>query len=369
MRAPTRSLKPTRSLLRVPSQARSRVLAGIVAASVAGAPLCLPAPANAQRLFRTTSPVEAVLTTDLRALVRDRDSLKLKPHGAVFTYKEADGKSVSVPVTLETRGHFRRQERNCSFPPLGMHFKKKDADKTILQGNTKLKITTNCKPKNNDYEQYVLQEYATYRLYERLSTVYFRTRLAHLVYKDSAGKEADVTSWAFFIEDDKEIAKEFNTSTEKTKGALFDQLEQDQLVRTMLFEYMVGNTDFSVSQQHNITLLRDSLATVIRTVAYDFDWSGLVNPRYAFPDARLGIKYVTDRLYRGPCLTEAQWQPHLDRFIAARPAIDSIYSSIPSLDPKNAKAAMRFLNDFYRTIGDKHQIKRELIDPCQRDGN
>lgn len=365
MRASTRSL----TQVVMPARAHGRLLAGIVTAAVLGAPFCVPASAHAQRLFRATSPVEATLTTDLRALVRDRDSLKLKPHGAVFTYTDIDGKSVSVPVTLETRGHFRRQERNCSFPPLSMKFTKKDAEKTLLQGNTKLKITTNCKPKNDNYEQYVLQEYATYRLYERLSPFHFRTRLAHLVYKDSTGKESDVTSWAFFIEDDKEVAKEFKTSTEKTKGALFDQLDQNQLVSTMLFEYMVGNTDFSVSQQHNITLLRDSTATVIRTVAYDFDWSGLVNPRYAFPDARLGIKFVTERLYRGPCLTEAQWQPHVARFIAARPAVDSIYKSIPALDPKTTKTAMGFLDDFYKTISDPRQIKRELIDPCQRAGN
>jgi hypothetical protein len=342
---------------------RARV-AALIALSLTAA-----IPAEAQRLFRTTDVVEATFTTDLRTLVKDRDSTKFVPHGALFTYKDTDGKMKSVPVTLQTRGHFRRQARNCDFPPLSMEFKKKDADNTLLQGNTKLKVAVNCRPNNNTYEQYVLQEYAVYRVYQRLSPLHFRTRLARIVFKDSLAKTADVTTWAFFIEDDKEVAKEFKTSTEKAKGALFDQLEPAQLATTMLFEYMVGNTDYSVSQQHNIALLRDSTASIIRAVAYDFDWSGVVNPRYAFPDARLGIKKVTDRLYRGPCLTPAQWRPHLDRFTAAKPAIDSIYTSIPSLDPKLVKESIAWYGDFYRTIANPASMKRALIDPCQKDGN
>lgn len=338
-------------------------------AVVLSAVAILNTPAFAQRMFRSTAPVEVTFTTDLRTLVKDRDSTKLKPHGALMTYKEADGKVVSIPVTLQTRGHFRRQERNCSFPPLSMQFKKKDADNTLLQGNTKLKITVNCRPKDDTYEQYVLQEYALYRLYQRFSPLYFRTRLAKTVFKDSLAKTPDVESWAFFIEDEKEIAKEYKTSNEKSKGALFDQLDQRQLAITTLFEYMVANTDYSISQQHNIALLRDTSGTIIQTVAYDFDWSGVINTRYAVPDSRLGIKLVTDRLYRGPCLTPTQWQPYVDRFVAARPAIDSIYNSIPSLDPKRLKSSLEWYGDFYKTLADPRQLKRALIDPCQRDGN
>lgn len=327
-----------------------------------------PATLHAQRLFRTTEPLEVTFTTSLKALVRDRDSLRLKPHGALMTYKETNGTLVSIPVTLQTRGHFRRQARNCDFPPLLVEFKKKAADKTVLQGNTRLKLTTNCKPKNTEFEQYVLQEYAVYRLYERISPMHFRTRLAKVVYKDSANATPDVSSWAFFIEDDKEVAKELKVASEKAKGAFFDQLEPTQLAITSLFEYFIGNTDWSISQQHNIALMHGDGFTV-SPVAYDFDWSGVVNPRYAFPDARLGIAKVTDRLYRGPCRSAADWGPIFARFIDARPAIDSIYNAVPSLEPKRVKSSIEFYNDFYKTIGDVRGVKRALIDPCQKEGN
>jgi hypothetical protein len=235
-----------------------------LAVAVVTATLFLPSrvPLAAQRLFRTTEPLEVTFTTSLRALVKERDSLKVAPHGALLTYKDADGKPVSVSVTLRARGHFRRQTRNCDFPPLLVEFKKKVAEGTVLQGNAQLKLTTNCKPKNTEFEQYILQEYAVYRLYERLSPMHFRTRLAHVVYKDSAAAVPDVTSWAFFIEDSKEVAKKLKISTEKSTGAMFDQLEPNQLGITALFEYMIGNTDWSVSHLHNIALLRDTAFTV-----------------------------------------------------------------------------------------------------------
>ena len=47
--------------------------------------------ANAQRLFRSTDPVEITFTTSLKALIKERDSTKLSPHPALMTYKDSGG--------------------------------------------------------------------------------------------------------------------------------------------------------------------------------------------------------------------------------------------------------------------------------------
>jgi hypothetical protein len=328
----------------------------------------VPLPAAAQRLFRKTDPVPVTFTTDLRSLVRNRDSTKFVPFGSVMAYVDDEGKAATMPVTLRARGHFRRQSANCDFPPLLLEFKKQDAEGTLFQGNTKLKITTTCRPRTAEYEQYILAEYALYRVYQVVSPAHFRTRLARVTYKDSLARMADVTTWAFFIEDDKEVAKEYDQALEKRQGARFDDLEPQQLAITALFQYMIGNTDWSVGGLHNVALLRDSTIT-ISTVAYDFDWSGAVNARYAFPDKSLPIKRVVDRLYRGPCLSAAEWQPIFARFTAARPAIDSIYASIPDLDPKRKATTLAYFEQFWKTIANPREAKRELIDPCLSRGN
>src|ERR1019366_6931929 len=82
--------------------------------------------AHAQRLFRTDSTLTVTITTDLGLLLKQRDSLELVKHPAVFSY-DADGKPVSVRVRLRARGHFRRQAHNCDFPPLWLDVKSSDA--------------------------------------------------------------------------------------------------------------------------------------------------------------------------------------------------------------------------------------------------
>lgn len=324
--------------------------------------------ASAQGLFRETTPLDVTISTELRSLIRDRDSTRMTAHAGTLTYKDAAGASHTFPVKLKTRGHFRRQPRNCDFPPIRLSAERKDVHGTLFQGNADLKVTTNCRPANREYEQYVLAEYAMYRAYQIVSPRHFRTRLARLVWHDAANATPDVISWGFFVEDDDEVAKKDDAKVLETRGAVFSDLETRQLAITSLFEYMVANTDWSVSGLHNIALMRDTVGRLF-PIAYDFDWSGAVNPRYAFPDARLGIRTVTERLYRGPCLTPEQWQPIIARFTAARPRIDAVIDSVPALEPRRRQATHEFLAEFYRITGDARATRSALVSVCQRTGN
>ncbi|MCC7054392.1 MAG: hypothetical protein IT355_14080 [Gemmatimonadaceae bacterium] len=329
----------------------------------------LAATAQAQGLFRDTKPLLVTITTDLRAVVRDRDSTKFAPHPATLTYRtDSTSPPRSFPVTLRARGHFRRQARNCGFPPLKLEFARADARTTLFQGNDELKIATTCRPGSADYEQYVLAEYALYRHYQAVSPRHFRTRLARITYHDSTRASDDVVSWAFFVEEDREVAKRFASVVDTSRGALFRDLEPRQLAITSLFQYLVANTDWSISALHNVSLLRDSTGQV-HPVAFDFDWSGAVNARYARPDARLEIQSTTVRLYRGPCLDAAAWRPTLARFLAARPAIEAVYDSLPGLDPQRARTMRAYLGEFYRTISDPKLAQRALGSTCLPEGN
>lgn len=325
-------------------------------------------PLGAQGIFRDTVPLQVTLVTDLKAVIRDRDSTKFKPHGATLTYLEPNGTPRTFPVTLRARGHFRRQSRNCDFPPLKLEFERADARGTLFQGNDEMKITTNCRAGNADFEQYVLGEYAMYRAYQLVSPRYFRTRLARITYKDSTSKMPDVVSWAFFIEEDKEVAKRYSLKIEETKGALFSDLDDEQLAISAMFEFMVANTDWSISGLHNVSLMRDSVGR-IHPVLFDFDWSGAVNTRYSFPDTRLGIRATTDRLYRGPCKPLPEWQPTITRFTAARPRIEATLAAIPSLEPRRLRSTTDFFSEFYRIIGDQRTLKNTVGATCLPDGN
>ena len=66
-----------------------------------------------------------------------------------------------------------------------------------------------------------------------------------------------------------------------------------------IFEYMIGNTDWSMVYQHNVEMLY--LNSAAFAIPYDFDHSGIVNAYYAKPNPMLNIRSVRDRIYRGMC--------------------------------------------------------------------
>ncbi len=320
------------------------------------------------KLFKGDSVVNISIATDLKALIRQRDSLALNTHPGTLTYTDS-GKTVSLPVTLKARGHFRRQARNCDFPPLWLNWKSAAAKNTIFTGLAKVKVTTNCRPGNNEYEQYILQEYALYKMYNEVSKESFRVRLARITYTDEKGKEKPITSWAFFIEDISDVAQHLKYTEFTQTGALFDDVDPVALARVSVWEYFVGNTDWSLSALHNVVLLQDSTSGKLTPVAYDFDWSGAVNTRYSAPDSRLKIRSVTDRLYRGPCLSAAELKPTLDAFLAKKAEIDAWLGKVPSLAPDKSKTMLKWNADFWKLAADPKAAEKEFKFGCQKPGN
>ncbi|MCL4213550.1 MAG: hypothetical protein KJZ74_06520 [Gemmatimonadales bacterium] len=338
------------------------ILAGLILV-LAGAQL------PAQPLFKEREPLALTLTTNLRDLVRERDSTELRWFGAEMQYTDASGATVRLPVELRARGHFRRQSRNCSFPPLFLRAERSVRDSSILQGNPRLKITTPCRPEREEYQQYVFLEYLVYQTYAAIDSVHHRTRLATITYRDSTDRVKPITVSAFFLEIEDEVADEHGLELVEQKGALFADVVQPALDRLSIFEFWIGNTDWSLSALHNITLFQTPERQYV-PVAYDFDWSGAVNARYSFPQANLGIRTVRDRLHRGPCKTAEQWAPTVEHYLSRRAAVDSIWAQpIAGLDPKKLADSKKWLDELWPILTDPRQFKRNVIDRCQPRGN
>jgi hypothetical protein len=196
-----------------------------------------------------------------------------------------------------------------------------------------------------------------------------RTRLARITWRDSADRVKPMTVTAFFTELDEEVAKETSeTLREEMKGARFRDVDQPTLQSLSLFEFMVGNTDWSLGALHNIYLLQDSVG-IVTPVAYDWDWSGLVNTRYSVPDYRLPIKRVTERHFMGPCHTLAEWAPTLTRYREQKGALDAVWSAIPDLSPGKQAQAAKYLEGFWRIIDSERDFKNTVMRTCRTDGN
>lgn len=318
-----------------------------------------------ERLFRSREPVEMTLRAPLGQVFKDRDTMSTKSWPGTIEVMDEKRGLVVIPVVLETRGHFRLQRAGCSFAPLKVRFAKDATKGTIFNDQKTLKLVTHCQA-GARYEQNLLVEEATYRMYNALTPLSHRTRLARVRYVPEDSSKA-LTRFGFFIEDDDDMAKRNNGKLLMQTGGSFSDMEPSQMDLVSLFQYMIGNTDWSVFAIHNIRVV-DRVASAngfYFPVAYDFDFSGLVGASYAEPDERLPIKSVKTRLYRGPCRTISDLMPILELFNARRDSIYVVLQQSSGLTPGRGKEAREYLEGFFDEIKEPKYFDRALGYACR----
>jgi hypothetical protein len=316
--------------------------------------------AERRRLFAGLDPVPLTLTADFKSINKDRRTEDKQSYEGVLVSPGENGASDTLHVNLRTRGHFRLRSTTCSFVPLRVEFAKDEARGTLFDGQKTLKLITHCRGER-EYEQYPIREFLVYRSLNVLTPGSFRARLARVNYVQTGENKPLVTRLGLFLEDDDDVARRMEGRIMEMPRLLFKDVDTQKLVLDMVFEYMIGNTDFSMYMLHNIRLVRTP-SRVIYTVPYDFDLSGLVNTAYAIPDRAFLIKSVRDRLYRGPCRPIEEVEAVLARFKEHQNEILALYESVPELDPNYRREAKGYLEEFFRTLDRKGDVKRTFVD-------
>jgi len=318
--------------------------------------------AESRALFVADTPLEFTLTADFKAVNKDRNPNSTKVFPATLTVAKDDGTPVSFPLNIRTRGHVRRMVQTCTFAPLRLEFNEEKTKGTVFEGHKNIKLGTHCRDADL-FEQYVPREYAAYRIFNLLTPPSFRARLAKATYVDEATKKPIANRMAIFIEDDGDVARRMEGRTTEQQKLVFRQVDYDTVTLLTLFEYMIGNTDMSMYLLHNVILVQTP-GRVTFPVPYDFDYSGLVDARYAIPAKQFNLTSVRDRIYRGPCRTAAELQPFFEKFQAKKTEILALFDSIPGLDANYRKDSQKYIEAFFQTISKPNEIKRTFIDEC-----
>ena len=189
----------------------------------------------------------------------------------------------------------------------------------------------------------------------------------NLSYEDESKKKPYV-GHAFLIESDKAMAKRNECTELKNTRSHSEYTNRNQMTIVALFQYMIGNTDFGVSANHNIILIqpaKDSTARPI-VVPYDFDYAGIVDAYYAVPNEGLEIENVRQRLYRGYPRTLEEVNEVLAIFNKQKEKIYSLVNNFNLLTEKNRKSIIDYLDDFYKTINNSSQVKNIFIDEARK---
>jgi hypothetical protein len=262
---------------------------------------------------------------------------------------------------VRTRGIYRLF--HCDLIPIRLRFSDSTSRGTLFHGLGRPKLVNACR-NSRDYEQYVLEEYAIYRVLRLLTPISLSARLLRVTYEDTTGRVRPMTLYAFVTEDPDRFAERLG-GTYIVQNRMLGQLSLPDVALFGVFQYFIGNTDWSMVARHNVALLK--VGDVSHPLSYDFDWSGVIDAPYAVPNKQLDTRSVTQRLYRAFCVPSEFTDSVLTKFEAVRDSITAIYRSIPGLEPKSVERTLSYYNEFYQAIANHQRfIHRVVEEGCQQ---
>ncbi len=314
--------------------------------------------------FRSEAPLTVTLTVNMKRIRGDKsDNPPWRAATLSYAASAPDTGTVKIPLRVKTRGIWRL--KNCEFPPIWLNFTGDAVKGTDFKGIDQVKLTSYCHD-NDEYERYVLQELQLNRALRLLTPIAHAVRAVKVTYIDSASGHKEAARWAFLQEEPLTLAGRLNGRILKQTGAGPGDLDPFQSGLTGVFQYFIGNTDFSFAFLHNIELLGLNNGMAVYPIAHDFDFSGAVNARYATVPPQLPIRTVRDRLFRGYCVPPAEFAKVFALFNAKKDAIYGLYRDpIGKLLPDDVvKRTLEYFDDFYKTINNPKDAKHDIIDAC-----
>ncbi|MEP7318078.1 MAG: hypothetical protein ABI921_05045 [Panacibacter sp.] len=316
-----------------------------------------------KRLFERDTVLEITLRSNIRELLNDRSETP-QYHAINITCKNEDSSEMLLVAEAKTRGHFRKLSGNCLYPPLLLHFSKNDTlNASVFKEQDKVKLVMPCQG-----DEYIIREWLVYKLYNLVTPKSFRARLVKVKLDDTKNKKMPLPFYGILLEEEKQMANR-NGLVAVTRKMKPEQAEPDAFLKMAVFEYLVGNTDWSVQYLQNIKLLAADSNAVAIAVPYDFDHAGIVNAPYAKPAEELELGSVRERRYRGYCIGDIK---KFDEVVALynelKKDIYSLYTDCSLLDDKYKKATLKYLDDFYATINNTVALKKEFGYPCNKNG-
>ncbi len=282
------------------------------------------------------------------------------------------GTSEALPVTLTTRGITRKAADVCQFPPLKVRFASRPPDQSIFAGQKSLKLVTHCRT-SEAFQQYVLLEYATYRMLNVLTPASFRVRLAQIDYVEEDGRPV-TTRYGFFIEDLSDVARRNGMREAKLPERIpITALKPRAAALYAMFQHMIANHDWSMRAGpagepccHNAKLIAPAqgVAAAVVPIPYDFDFSGLVSAPYATPPDQLKLSSVRQRQYRGYCAHNGETYAVAVQMRASRPQMLAALSSTPGLQQQTIARATQFIEPFFADIASNDAVLAKVLKSC-----
>ena len=294
------------------------------------------------------------LDTDWGQLIRKKMDEEYQP--GVLKFRQEDGSMARLDVRIRARGNIRKEV--CFFPPLKIKAKKKQLKELGFNQLNDLKLVLPCKNGRN-YEECLLREVLAYRLYETIHPVHFKTRPVRLEGWDGDKQEQSFT--AFLVKDEEEFAARLNGKILKRSNIRPIILEREPYLKMCFFQYMIANTDWSVSNSHNLEIVAVPGYTKIIAVPYDFDYAGFTDTYYAVPSPTLPINNVHQRYFLGSRVTKEEALATAAFFLSKKEEVFRQCETFGHLDEKEIDTLKKYLERFFELLENEKKVTRNFV--------
>ena len=301
--------------------------------------------------FLQQETLKCTLTTDIKFLTAKKHIEEYVP--SVLNVNGEDYK-----VEIKTRGNSRKTI--CYFPPFKIKF---DKEQLKIKEPNSFKLVNCCK-NNVVAEQLLLKEYFTYKLYNIITPRSLQALLLDMTYQDSNKKKKGHAKFALMLEEEESFSERFGGVIYEPKVTFSNRLDTLQLAIMTMFEYMIGNTDWAMGNQHNCFVVRHKKGLPF-PVAYDFDYSGFVNADYAVPQANTPIKSVRQRHNRGRCMTEENCTLAAELFLSKKEEILKFTQEFPHFQKNTTKSTYKYLESFFDDLENEKSAHRIFCKDCK----
>ncbi len=298
-----------------------------------------------------------VIKTDLDSFMLNKKLGQKQTATVMFSGEEKS--HLKFSILIEARGKFRR--RICELPPIKLNFRKPDLDTLgLYRKYDKLKLVTHCllEPES---EQLLLKEFWTYKMYNELSDNSFQVHRFEIVYIHSKDPKRKIRSYAFILENNRELAHRLGGQLVDLYGIKPSQLTPTSYHHALLFNYMIGNTDWKVSIQKNLKFVRHKRHTLLTLVPYDFDYAKLVDAPYMAPDPDAIKADEHNRHAKGKFVNEQSLSDIIEQFKDLRKTGFRCYKDCPILKSKEKGKMTYFMNTFYQMLRNEKRIAATFL--------
>lgn len=312
-------------------------------------------------LFAEENPLLIVLESDFDRFGQDRWEEEYQT--ARMITHVSDSLETRHQVRIRPRGKSRR--KMCDLPPIKLNLKKADLINEDLRTLEKLKVVSPCRQGTN-YQNILFKEYLVYKLLNVLTPNSFRVRLIEMTLRNTGKKDWEKMNLGFVIEEGEGVGLRLGMEYQNSFSFFPHMINQDHYALVALFQFMIGNPDWSLKGAQNLKTFRQGNEDPVNTfvIPYDFDVASIVEAPYATPPAE-GFSRVQDRRWLATCLELPKLKKTFDDMLAHREQLVATIDEFPYLPNSHKRRMIKYLDTFFDQLQEPAKWQKIDQPPCK----